>query len=850
MPTLSTANPHLDHAAMARLTTETERVRPSTRQTQTEITPALDEAPGFQTIELPPAQPAPENSPSSNSSTQIQEMREPQAASNPMRGNFAHRHPKLTKALGRIAAAAVFATTIVPLSIAYGIATPVRLAYELATAIYPAAGRKFTNSSILSSMLGQATREAISPPRAHMLAPQTPPNRLNSLMILCLDLGSGGTTYTLLNSGFSAYKIANAAYRKTQTALGPSHAVHETRTALGPSHAAHIPQTAVELINALNERQAIQPQTHGAIPLQRQAIQNQIYGAIPLHTAIDQWFNILGDDETPKTGLDEKVWKAYESKSRSNPNYPKASSLASLLFQMQVGFRSNFAPSTNPKTNQENNAKLKAFVNERLLPVLLRIQGSEKVANTAFRLAEIGLGACSDRAVFGWLAVELGTKSAMHAEEYLALSKQKHAHSEQKINALCKLAEVEIQTYMLDEVKKQADFLIRDEQRDPRGGKGGWQLPNTQYTAYKDLDHVETYLTLCKRVRELMPEDQPGAYPKIPYVIFNSGLGRVENKENEDNERIASLKILENLKPIADDPSSTKYVEHLLTMDAWKEVMACALPSSEKVKKEQLQLCENAMSQLYDLMGELTAAAKARKEANPKKWNDKDELQVRATEQAYEAAAKALDVLYKKFDGGEMSEEDACLPLNELIQKQLALCEPALAKERAKSIDFKELFLDVKAFETQLKEFTAMSPIVEQAVKKARAEFKPGSNPPIPLDKRMLARQAFLLKKTQIKVEKLEIGNEPAVHAAIQIAMHTDKAEMLRVLDSIDKWNGQVNDYVEKNTQLETALEQIALQKSTIWDKADDDRKQFTLGFVKSVKMGLSGYTGPKELFQ
>lgn len=836
MPHLTTANPHLDHAAIARLTTETERARPPAWQTQTEITPALDEAPGFQAIELPPAQPAPENSPSSNSSTQIQDIREPQAASNPMRGNFAHRHPKLTKALGRITAAAVFATTIVPLSVAYGIATPVRLAYELATVITPAAGRKFTNNRIVRSMLGQATREAISPPRAHMLATETQPDRLNSLMILCLDLGSGGTAYTMLNSGFSAYTIANAAYRKTQTALGLSPAVHETQTGLG-------------LINALNERRAIQTQTYGAIPLQRQAIQNQIYGAIPLHTAIDQWFKVLGDGETPRTGLDEKVWKAYESKSKSNPNNPKASSLATLLFQMQLGFRSNFPPSTNPKTNQENNAKLKAFVNERLLPVLLRIQGSEKVANTAFRLAEIGLGACSDLAVFGWMAVELGTKSAMHAEEYLALSKQKGAHSKQKINALYKLAEVQIQALMLDEVKKQADFLMRDEQRDAREGKGGWQLPDTQYTDYKELDHVETYLVLCKRVRELMPEDQPGAYPKIPYVIFNSGLGRLENEENKKNEEIVSEKILENLKPIADDPSSTKYVEHLLTMDDWKEVMAHALPSAEKVKKEQLQLCENAMSQLYDLMDELTAAAKAKKEANPKKWNDKDELQVRATEQSYEATAKALDVLYKKFDGGEMSEENACLPLNELIHKQLALCEPALAKERAKSIDFKELFLDVKAFETQLNEFTAMSPTVEQAVKKARAEFKPGSNPPILLDKRMLARQAFLLKKTRIKIEKLENGNKPAVNAAIQVAMHADKAEMLQVLDSIDKWNGQVNDYVEKNTQLETALEQIASQKSTIWDKADDDRKQFTLGFVKSVKMGLSGYMGPKELF-
>lgn len=786
MPTLSTANAH--HAAHAgQIDDLAANARNRQASREPEITPALDSAPSFQAIEMQNLQESTASS-SLNGQAAIEEMPSLPSFASPLAGGFAHRHPKLTKALAGTTAAAVFAATVLPMVTTFAVATPIRLVYGLVNLISPDLAKHMTKSATVRFLIGSVT-ESISAPVAGWTPAQ---NRLNSGVAFAADVISGGTALSMSNGGIKAYDWAREAYTKTRQALGLSQVVQET-----------------------------------------QAILARAERAIPLHEAIRRLFAVLGD-ETPMTGIDEKVWQAYESK--FVPPFHSANFLSSLLTELYKGFPKNFEMTGNRKDDlirRQDRKNFKEFVNERLLPVLINIQNSEKVASAAFRLAEVGLGSCTDKAVFGWMDVELGTQSTQCAEELKGLANAgDKVHQQVRNNILCRLVETEIKKFRLNEVKKHADDLLQDDQRDPR--RGGWQSSN--FVPYEGLDHVECYLALCDNVRNLKPKSSrlsPGWYSSIPYVKYSSGIGP------EDLLR-PSLKILSRIAKTEGEDNNKALVDHLMATDNWKKVLKYNLPDAEKLKQEPLADCRQAMSLLDDFDSVL----------NTKRPHE------------YQMAAEAMDALYKKFNNDVIKGEDGQIPLTRFVKNQVKQCEPFLEKAGLELAEIDQLNSQFHELEGLISTLSKDSALFSKTLKLAKDQalrksqihqqgMKP-EKPHPPLTREHLDRQRQTLSQLKTDMEQLENSGKLAVQDIqdlIRGVFNENGAELLHVImNGAEQIQAKKETHLKARDDFRASLEKIASHKHLAWQALDHSQRQFTLGYIEPVLMGFRGYMGPQQI--
>lgn len=715
----------------------------------------LNAAPGFQAIEEAPAHPT-SRSGQTNNHAEVEEIHPPTAVHAGMRGQFAERHPILTKALAGIAASAVFAAAIVPLSGAYMIASPVRMLASALNVVSPRLGNQLLKAKAVQFLLGpfgstlQSMYHDIE--QAHPIG-----LRLTAGAVAIVDIGSAGTSFSVVTGGIKAFELAKNTFHQTQSKLG---------------------------INELTQ--------------EMQAIQAKADQAGPLHETINKWFNILGD-ETPKTGLDENIWKGFESKFVPPAN--SASFLSLLLTQMFEGFPVNLLNSTKPQEQQEKQIQkdnLQGFVNNRLRPMLLDIQSSEKLADNAFKLAEIGLGACSDRAVFGYMAVELGTQSMKYTEQFSALSKTGNERTPEKDQVLMNLISTEMQKFRLNEVKKYADHVIQDAPRDP--SQGGWQT-HDRFIPYNSLDHVECYLTLCNEVQKVPFLSH--WYPPMPYVKYGAGF---------NSEELGTLRnqVLTKMYAMEEDPNNTALLEHFHTTDAWQSVLEIVLPGMQEAKTSPLEYCQNAMSGLDDLADALSNSA-----------------------QEYTKAADALNELRKKFNGEKITGSDAQLPLAEFITRQLEACEPIKVKADALLAQAAPIMEHAQKIESLWNKLSTDSSVFSQALEKAKKTYRPATNGG--LTTRQLELQHYSLERIQAHISPLQTSGKYSpeqLKPMITNILQTNNSELLNTMIAMQDQLTQIRGAESYRDELQN----IASEKSTNREKIEEAHKQFTNYWVSWAK--------------
>lgn len=752
---------------------------------------SLDAAQGAEAIE--PTQAGLDGSAESNAPSRqtshrplLEEIQAPRPAGTPMSGSFYLRHPKLTKVMGRMAALATFVSSVVPLTVAYGLATPARMFFLLAKAVFPSPAEKLLKNRYFKHLVGPFAEGSVSA-RNEATDNQI---RAESGMSLLMDVASGGTLFSASNGALRAFELARRAQQKTNKQLGFSQVNKE---------AAGIQATEdIEVTAGVQATEGIEV-TAGVQALDAKGR--------PLDQAVNQWFDVLGD-ETPKTGLDENALKSLENRFESPGT--GASALSRLLDEMFKGMPTHFEATENPEVNKQRETdkeNFKTFVNDRLLPVLTGIQNSEKVARNAFQLAETGLGAYSDLAVFGWMAVELGAQSTQYTEQYLQLDKTDKANGHKASTLLAKLLQVEAQKFTLNESKKHAGRLLQHNQRSK------WMADPEQTDPGAKLDMVKCYLALCKKVQEKAPQSSIQWYPKIPYSLYASGL------EENDLAR-GSDRIIKHVDRLWNARSNADLLNHLQSADSWQEVLESAYPHTNDQKTKQLKYCTDVLYHLdaiRDAVGEEDIG------------------------NAYKVAAEAVGLLYREFNGEAISLKGGNLRSDEFIEKQIRLCVPVFVKGHRYSEQTERVCEKFRELQSILTQMNADSPVFSEVLNNAKSSYG------IPLEKpRFTAESLELICRdlgaTKTKFEEMETKGKVSADVLRNLArdaIQKNNEELLHAIMLSPKMIDGHNTLRDSLPNLSKALGEISSQHKTVGAKKESERRTFTLAYINAFKKGI-----------
>jgi hypothetical protein len=749
---------------------EAEVVQPARPASRTpEITPNLDAAPDALAIPVPEQAAATGPTAAPDEAEVIQPAR---PARNAMAGNFATRHPRIVNALAHVAGGAVFLGATLALSPAHFLATPLRLLQTVVSILSPKWGEQMAKPSVIGALMGEMgtvlNQEGIVVRRT----------RLQAAGVLALEVVSGGVSFSIMNAAINSDKWAKQVRDKTRFALGARRHPEPPVRELTPQEWAMREQHRFNMAQHRESRRAQ-----------------------PLYQTIQRWFDLVSD-ETPTEGLSNAVWERYDQQFSGLENGAKSFSV--LLEKMMHGFNTNFEHSDDPAENtrrQQNKEKVKNFVNERLRPVLMDMQNSDKVAETAFKLAEIGLGTCTDRAVSGWMLLELGTQSVKYSEQFKALCAQGPEKTPEKLQTLLKLVHVETQKFRLDKTREHADALLQDNKRDP--ARGGWQRAGG-FTPYNRIDHVEAVLQLCERVQQTMAPVVTW-FPEIPYVAFGSGIRK------RDLNRAAGMIIKELIK-IEKDPKNTALVEHLMSTDVWRQSLELEYPETRQVTADPLEDCTKAVSCLDDIQDIVNEGGHGE----------------------YRKSMEAIGELHKKFSGRGVGKKDSAMKLGAYIDKHLRACEPAKARIDAWLNQMAPTINEARHIENFLNDVSAGSVAFQQALQEAKTRTHPAATTDA-LEPGQLAAQRQALETARHAIHVLEDVAHPNANQAHELVtqfLTTNHSGLLVSLIAMDGLREKVN----AAEGFQNALGAIAAQKNSSFQQVDQTYRQFTMDRVKQSK--------------
>ena len=570
------------------------------------VQPTLDGASTSQAIPVPAS---PVRSAGSSTLTQIQA---PQAAQTALRGNFSERHPKLAMGLAGVAAKFAFFSSALALTPLFWVAAPVRFFVIAVGVLSPQLALRLSKTEGIKQAMGWVAQDLIRITGRG----NTTRQRQDLAVLLGLDVGTLGGSFSAVSALNLASSASTMVRKQTAMALGFTEARFH-------GHASRLNARAVDR-------------------REDRVIAAALAKAPPVMKSIHQFFDVLGQ-ATPKTKLDERVWARYEKK-YSPPN-ASSNAFSALLKKNREGFPKFNVGDTTPFDNYVKQNNFKTFVNDRLHPVLLAMQGNEKIAKNAFELAERGLGSCSDRAASVWLTLELSTLSLKYSERILKMLAKSPELTPLLEETITKFVKVERQRFRLNEAMRFTDHYIQDAQRDP--AQGGWQSRDT-FKPYAALDHVEVILGVCDQIQKSNRQ----WFPSFPYKCYGSGF------TNQDQTTLKN-KVISELRDISLDRTHAKFLEHLKTTDAWKSIVSTVHPTVELRNLEALGLCEGVVEELGNLSDVFSHA-----DAFPE----------------YENAMGGLSALRQKFNAEPLRPEDAALPSAEFLSKHLNGCAPALAR--------------------------------------------------------------------------------------------------------------------------------------------------------------------------
>ncbi|WP_334118156.1 hypothetical protein [Limnobacter sp.] len=735
----------------------------------------LDAAPGFQSIDEAETSAAGEARQVNNQVPA--EVIEPlQPANSVVTGVFASRHRKLTKVIASVAACAAFAAAIIPLSVRYLLTSPVRMFITALNIISPENSVQLLKSKAVNALLGPfslSIQKDVHRLRAHH------PIRFYSVNagLLIVDVATAGV-FSIDDGLAASIDLAEKTYKKTRRALGLSEVLLETEANL-----------------------------------------NRAANAKPLVETINEWFSVLGESETPKTGFNEAVWKEYEK--TFIPPRNSASFLSLLLTQMKEGFSLDFPEPGNIEVNpakHQNKEKFKYFVNKRLLPMLIDMQCNQKVADQGFKLAEIGLGTCADRAVFGWMITEQGTQTAALSEQLIQIQNSAKVNNKEKRYKLLSLVNVEMQKFRLNEVRRFSDKILQDNKRDP--SKGGWQSASSFYVPYAQLDHVEASLKLCSEVQKAGGK----WFSRIPYIKFGAGFTHNEIKTARDI-------ILAEMEKIENDPENTAALEHFMTSNDWQKILELEYPDTKDIKKNALEYCSNALTGLDDIE-ELLNDGESTGVDLLDDLDGRDAVLDNGKPKEYTYAAVAIDDLRKKFDGQKVTGKGHELPFVDFIDKKLKACEPAKIKANELLVNTAPFVGDLKNIENIANEISSESDVFSKVLEKKYNAYQLEDHEPANVTFQELGAVHEVLEELKNDIKNWKTNSENK----------TD--ELLLFLN--EKLDGNIFNVIinvkDKLTQIRSAtnfidsLQSIESLRYSDRSELEKSRKIFTLNQIKGFK--------------
>ena len=766
---------------------EAEVIQPARPASRTpEITPNLDAAPDALAIPATEQAAATEPTVAPAEAEVIQPAR---PARNAMTGNFATRHPRIVNALAHVAGGAVFLGATLALSPAYFLAAPLRLLQTVVSILSPKWGEQMARPSVIGALMGEMgtvlNQEGIVVGRT----------RLQAAGVLALEVVSGGISFSIMNAAIKSDKWAIQVRDKTRFTLG---ARRRPEISESPER---VPTPEERRIAERVEQRRMTIMAQRRIGLDMPQRREESKWAQPLYQTIQSWFNLVSD-ETPTEGLSNAVWERYDRQFSGLEN--RAKSFSVLLEKMMRGFNTNFEHSDDPAENirrQQNKEKVKNFVNERLRPVLMDMQNNDKVAETAFKLAKIGLGSCTDRAASGWMLLELGTQSVKYSEQFKALCAQGPEKTPEKLQTLLKLVHVETQKFRLDKTRAHADALLQDNKRDP--ARGGWQQ-HGGFIPYLQLEHVEAVLELCQAVQQAMGS-VPAWFPEVPYVRFSSGIGKEDLK-------VATDKIIRRLVGIEMDPKNSALVEHLMSTDVWRQSLELEYPETRRVTADPLEDCTKAVSCLDDIQDIVNKGGHGE----------------------YRKSMEAIGALHKKFSGRGVGKEDSAMKLGAYIDKHLRACEPAKARIDAWLNHMAPTINEARHIENFLNDVSAGSMAFQRALPEAKTRTHPAATTDA-LEPGQLAAQRQALETARHAIHVLEDVAHPNANQAHELVtqfLTTNHSGLLVSLIAMDGLWEKVN----AAEGFQNALGAIAAQKNSSFQQVDQTYRQFTLDRVKQSK--------------